>query len=343
MTYDYEGDRRLDPRISRMLAKFPAMEGRDFADRETLLEVANSDKALEMSRHMAELERSMITPILPPLDGLREWREDDVEVPSGQRLNFAVTRPDTTEVVPLVYYIHGGGMATLSTFGAQYAYLAREVARHGVAVVRVDFRNCVSSSSVAEVAPYPAGLQDCVNGLDWALANADRLGLDTSRVVVTGESGGGNLTLALGLSLLQEGRAHLVSGLFAMCPYIAGQWPDERYPSSIRNNGILLNLNSNFGRVGYGIEAFEAKDPLAWPGFATEADVTGLPTTVISVNECDPLCDEGLEFYRLLLRAGVPARARVLAGTTHAIELFPYLCPEITADTAREIAAFAQG
>jgi len=56
--------------------------------------------------------------------------------------------------------------------------------------------------------------------------------------------------------------------------------------------------------MAYGIEAFDAKDPLAWPAFASEDDVRGLPPTVISVNECDPLRDEGIEFYRLLLRAG---------------------------------------
>jgi acetyl esterase/lipase len=46
---------------------------------------------------------------------------------------------------------------------------------------------------------------------------------------------------------------------------------------------------------------------LAWPGFAQREDVEGLPPVVISVNECDPLRDEGINFYRLLLDSGVPA------------------------------------
>jgi acetyl esterase/lipase len=162
-------------------------------------------------------------------------------------------------------------------------------------------------------------------------------------VIVAGKSGGGNLTLALGLKLKQDGDLGLIKGLYALCPYIAGHWPQARYPSSIENNGILLDLHNNRGAMGYGIEALNARDPYAWPGFATAEDVKGLPPVIISVNECDPLRDEGIEFYRLLMTAGVPARCRQVMGTVHGTEIFPAVCPEISRDTARDIAAFARG
>ena len=57
---------------------------------------------------------------------------------------------------------------------------------------------------------------------------------------------------------------------------------------------------------------------------------------MISVNECDPLRDEGVNFYRLLLRAGVPARCRQVMGTIHGTEVFPMTCPDISRDTARQ-------
>ena len=95
--------------------------------------------------------------------------------------------------------------------------------------------------------------------------------------------------------------------------------------------------------MAYGIEELEAKNPLAWPGFAMEADVAGLPQTVISVNECDPLRDEGISFYRLLLRAGVSARCRQVMGTIHGTEIFPMTCPDISRDTARDLAALCKG
>jgi acetyl esterase/lipase len=94
--------------------------------------------------------------------------------------------------------------------------------------------------------------------------------------------------------------------------------------------------------MAYGIEAFEARNPLAWPSFATPDHVKGFPPTVISVNECDPLRDEGVEFYRMLLRAGVSARCRQVMGTTHGVEIFAICCPEISRDTASDLANFCR-
>ena len=130
--------------------------------------------------------------------------------------------------------------------------------------------------------------------------------------------------------------------MYSLCPYIAGFWPLPENPSSTENNGILLDLHNNYGRLGYGIEEYEKKNPLAWPGFASEDDVSGLVPTIISVNECDPLRDEGINFYRLLLRAGVQARCRQVMGTIHGTEIFPSTCPDISRDTAADIANFCK-
>jgi acetyl esterase/lipase len=213
----------------------------------------------------------------------------------------------------------------------------------GVAVAMVDFRNALTPSSVEEVAPYPAGLNDCVAGLKWVVSQALDLKIDASKIIVAGESGGGNLCLATGLRLLKDGDIGLIQGLFALCPYIAGIWPLDANPSSVENNGILLDLHNNNGAMAYGIEELEKRNPLAWPGFATEEDVKGLPETIISVNECDPLRDEGVNFYRLLLRAGVKSRCRQVMGTSHGVEIMPMACPDISRDTARAIAAFCRG
>jgi acetyl esterase/lipase len=343
MPHDIAGDPRLDPRIKAVLSAIPPITAGDVDSREALLAEANSEAA----RQEAELFRSFMdlcdSEKAAPSAGLRVHTEQIVSSPDGNSINLQVIRPDTDETVACVYYIHGGGMASLSCYDGMYRGWGKIIAANGVAVVMVDFRNAVVASSVPEVAPFPAGLNDCVAGLRWVVANAGHLNIDPARIVVAGESGGGNLTLATGLKLKRDGDLGLIKGLYALCPYIAGTWPLPENPSSLDNNGILLDLHDNRGAVGYGIEAFDERNPLAWPSFATVDDVAGFPPTVISVNECDPLRDEGINFYRLLLRAGVPARGRQMMGTMHGTEIFTVVCPDVSRDTARDIAGFARG
>jgi len=336
-------DPRIDPRIKAFFGGFPSQPPMaDAANRQELLDAANTEEAVAQREMITAFQGMCDTEEVAPSAGLSVSDHRVVSEPDGNKINIRVVRPEGGDVLPCVYYIHGGGMAAMSCYDGNYKAWSRIVAAQGVVVAMVDFRNAVTASSVEEVAPFPAGLNDCVSGLKWVAGNAADLGIDPGRIVVAGESGGGNLTLATGLRLLRDGDIGLVKGLYALCPYIAGRWPLPENPSSTENNGILLDLHNNRGAMGYGIEELEAGNPLAWPGFATEADVQGLPPTVISVNECDPLRDEGINFYRLLLRAGVPARCKTVMGTVHGTEIMPILCPEITRDAAVGIAEFAR-
>ena len=336
-----DDDPRIDPRLKELLAFVPSEPSGSGASRDELVARASTPEARLAQAEAAALLDAMDDGVSVPTAGLDVSR---VSITSSHAhpIDLAVIRPQVDGPLPCVYYLHGGGMATMSCFDGVYRVWGRRIAHHGVVVVMVDFRNCLVPSSASEVAPYPAGLDDCVTGLRWVHAHAATLGIDPDRIVVAGESGGGNLTLATGMRLLREGGLELVRGLYALCPYLAGDWPQERFPSSTENNGIFLDVHGDAGRVRYGIEAFEARDPLAWPSFATEADVVGLPPTFISVNECDPLRDEGIEFYRLLLRAGVLAQCRQVMGTIHGAELIPIACPEVSEETAASIARFAR-
>jgi acetyl esterase/lipase len=338
-------DPRIDPRIKRLFGgmQLGMADAPDVASREAYLERMNTPDAQAMQAAMKMFLSLCDSEQVAPSSGLTSRRIELESAPDGNTINIHYIRPDTEETLPCVYYIHGGGMQFMSCYDGNYQAWGRIIAANGVAVAMVDFRNAVLPSSVPEVAPFPAGLNDCVSGLKWVHANAGDLRIDNSRLIVAGESGGGNLTLATAMKLLKEGEVGFISGIYALCPYIAGSWPRQEYPSSTENNGILLDLHNNNGAMGYGIEQLEAKNPLAWPGFATEEDVRGLPSTVISVNECDPLRDEGIDFYRLLLRAGVHARCRQVMGTIHGLEIFPMACPDISRDTARDLAALCKG
>ena len=341
-------DPRIDPRIKAVMGAMPPTASADVADRDTMLEEANTPEAIAVRDQMRATLDLLDSEEVAPSSGLDIHAVEFTSQPDGNTVKINVIRPKPTEgaddtPLPCVYYIHGGGMMTMSAFDGMYRSWGRIIANQGVAVAMVDFRNCLHPSSAPEVAPFPAGLNDCVSGLRHVVEHADELGIDADRIVVAGESGGGNLAIATTMRLARDGDVGLVHGLYALCPYIAGTWPQDRFPSSIENEGILLALHNNRGRVAYGIEAFEAGDPLAWPSFATEDDVADFPPTMISVNECDPLRDEGIEFYRLLVRAGVAAQCRQVMGTIHGTEIFSLACPDVSSETARSIAAMARG
>jgi acetyl esterase len=343
MTSKLELDARLDPRIKAFFADIDLGAGKpNVSSREELLAQENTPEALAAQDRANGLFNAMDSEDVAPSDGLSVRTETVTSSPDGNTIKIQYIRPDDGKILPCVYYIHGGRMQFSSCYLGNYKAWGRMIAARGVAVAMVDFRNSVHPSSAREVAPFPAGLNDCVSGLKWVHGHADSLGIDPARIVVVGESGGGNLTLALGMKLKQDGDLALIQGLYAMCPFIAGEWPLPQNPSSTENEGIFIFVQDNRSTMAYGIDEFKARNPLAWPGMATHEDVRGLPPVVISVNECDPLRDEGIGFYRLLLESGVSARCRQVMGTVHGTEIFPVICPDISRDTARDIAEFAR-
>jgi acetyl esterase/lipase len=337
-------DPRIDPRIKALFGAFdvPEADNTPATSREQLVAAAATPEAAAQREVFRAVAEMCDTEEIAPSKGLSITEHSFVSAPDGNTVNIRFIRPDGDQPLACVYYIHGGGMATMSAYDGNYRAWGKILAAQGVAVAMVDFRNALVASSADEVAPFPAGLNDCVSGVTWLAAHASSLGVDPARIVVAGESGGGNLTLATGLKLKADGDLGLIAGLYALCPYIAGIWPLPENPSSTENNGILLDLHNNHGAMVYGMAELENRNPLAWPGFATEDDVRGLVPVMISVNECDPLRDEGVNFYRLLVRAGVNARCRQVMGTIHGTELFPMLCPDISRDTAVSVADFAR-
>lgn len=335
-------DSRIDPRIKAVMGEMPLTVPPSYPSRSALLEEENRPEKAAEFKQMVEAFDVLDSEEVAPKAGLDIDSIEFVSSPDENKVKIQFIRPEIDGPIPCVYYIHGGGMQVMSCFDPMYRSWGRIIAHQGIAVAMVDFRNCVRASSAPEVEPFPAGLNDCLSGLKHVISNAAELGIDPSHVIVAGESGGGNLTLATGLKLTQDGDVGLIRGLYALCPYIAGEWPQDRFPSSTENNGILLELHNNYGAMAYGIEEFEAGNPLAWPSFATEEDVAGFPPTVISVNECDPLRDEGVEFYRLLLRAGVAAQCRQVMGTIHGTEIFSLACPDVSYAAAASMAHFCR-
>jgi acetyl esterase len=243
--------------------------------------------------------------------------------------------------LPCVVHLHGGGGVILSAAEACYERWRDELAASGLVVVGVEFRN---AGGVLGDHPYPAGLSDCVSAVRWASSHRQELGI--GGVILSGESGGGNLSLAVALQAKQEGWVDELSGVYAMAPMIASPWdkPDE-LASQVENDGYFIScaLLAIMGAV-YDPSAANAANPLCWPARASDEDLTALPPHVISVNELDPLRDEGLAYHRRLVENGVNAVSRTVNGTVHAGDVFfRAAIPEVYAATIQNIHDFAVG
>ncbi len=211
---------------------------------------------------------------------------------------------------------------------------------HDRMVVGVEFRNAAGKLGPH---PFPAGLNDCFSGLKWTHENRDALGV--SKIVISGESGGGNLSIATTLKASGEGVLDMVDDVYAQCPYITGVYADKdpALPSLYENDDYFLNCSMMGSMVRmYSPDGSADTDPLAWPYHADVADLQGLPPHVISVNQLDPLRDEGLAYFQKLLAAGVSASSRTVNGTCHAGDcLFRDAMPEVYLGTIRDINSFA--
>ncbi len=265
----------------------------------------------------------------------------------GGEIPLYVFRPAGTEgrALPGVVYLHGGGMTILDCDNRLHTRWCEDLAAAGLVVVAVDFRNAVTAG---DHAPFPAGLHDCADALTWLDAHRDELGMTS--LVLQGESGGANLCLASTLLAKREGRLGAIAGVYAMVPYISGAygWDDDakraELPSLVENEGWFLNtLMMDVLVSAYDPDGRHRDDPLAWPYLATVDDLTGLPPHVVTVNELDPLRDEGIAYYRRLQAAGVPTTGRVNLGLTHGGELiFKTAVGDVYDSTVADIARFAR-
>ena len=149
------------------------------------------------------------------------------------------------------------------------------LAESGMVVIGVEFRN--GGGRLGDH-PFPAGLNDCASAVQWADASRAALGLNT--VVVSGESGGGNLALAVALKAKQEGWIASIDGVYAMCPYISGAYgaPPADLVSLVENDGYTLDCQMMAAMVRvYDPNGSEANNPLAWPYQVTVSELEGLP------------------------------------------------------------------
>lgn len=276
----------------------------------------------------------------------------------GNDIDLYVTVPKETEsdcasaMVQLpkkyVLFLHGGAMAVFSTGAATWRVWSRLIAKEGLGVVSVDFRNCVSSPGDGSAHPFPAGLNDCVSALKWLCEQPS-----VQHITVIGESGGANLAIStcVRFAKTQAKAKTKVSGIVAMDPYIAGPfiWRNWReraqdFSSLTEHDGACFPSDDmlNMGRV-YTPEEKDWTNGEAWPLFLKDEEIDLLPKTVVYTSELDSLRSEGEKLVDMLQRRGRLRKHVRCERMTHTIHGYaPAIgMMERTAKAAKGVAEFA--
>jgi acetyl esterase/lipase len=144
--------------------------------------------------------------LAPIGSGAPDLRETFV-TPDGARLTHSIYKPAGGYRIPtpMLLYVHGGGWIGGDPDGS--AHDLRWFADHGWLVISLDYRLASPTHPT-----WNSATSDVVCGLDWAAANAERLGGDVSHIAVVGDSAGGTLALTASYAIAAGSRVSVCTG-----------------------------------------------------------------------------------------------------------------------------------
>jgi acetyl esterase len=206
--------------------------------------------------------------------------------------------------LPVVVYYHGGGwvIGSLETHDGVCRHLA---ARSGAAVLSVDYR-------LAPEAKFPVAVQDSYDALVWLFENGTALGLDVSRIVVSGDSAGGNLAAAVALLARDnDGPAIALQALL----YPATNMHTTSASHAEFTQHLLTPQAVEWFQQHYLRDAADKDDWRASPLLAE--DLSGLAPAYVMTAGFDPLRDEGKAYAEALQANGVDVTYQNFAGQIH--------------------------
>ena len=288
---DSRPDPRLDPQIRDYLAEVEAVGA---APLETLAVAEARQAAADVPvRWRGEPEA------VPEVEDLR------IHGPDGA-IPIRIYSPEGLKPAPALVYFHGGGwvVCDLDTHDCICRAIAR---RSGAVVVSVDYR-------LAPEHRFPAAVIDCYAATNWVAENAERLGIDPRRIVVGGDSAGGNLAAVVALESRDEAGPHIALQVLVYPVTDLSSLDTPSYREFAEGYGLTASEMEWF-REQYLARPEDARSVHASPLLAP--DLHGLPPALVITAECDPLRDEGEAYAKRLEAAGVPVRYTRYAGMIH--------------------------
>jgi acetyl esterase len=237
----------------------------------------------------------------PPIAGTQDR---EIPGPAGS-IPVRVYTPNTAAPRPALVYFHGGGWTIGNLDVTDKPCRALSHATGGV-VVSVEYR-------MGPEHRFPAAVDDCVAATRWVAEHAAELGADPGRLVVIGDSAGGNLAAVVALVARDQGGPPIA---YQVLIYPVTDYAFET-PSYIQNaDGYLLTRESmRWFWDKYLASPADGGDPRAAPLRAS--DLSGLPAALVITCEFDPLRDEGEAYAERLRAAGVPVKLHRFDGMLH--------------------------
>jgi len=250
---------------------------------------------------------------LRPLSQAVSSVEDRTVPGPGGRVPIRIYTPFEVGPRSLMVLVHGGGWVVGSI--ETHDVMARDFCVSlGAVVVSVGYR-------LAPEHPFPAAIDDAWAALMWSARESAALGADARRIVVAGDSAGGNVAAALAVRARDEASPALAAQLLIhpvldlvepFHPTASSLYPSRRI--NAEGFGATSRQLERYGRL-YVPDASQAKNPLASPMYAE--DRPGLAPAVIVIAEYDPLHDDGAAYAAKLKAAGVRVSLRRYEGAIH--------------------------
>ena len=224
--------------------------------------------------------------------------------------------PSEGKPLPLILFFHGGGWiyGNLNT----HDRLCRRVAKGtGAIVLAVDYR-------LAPFHRYPIALEDCYDVLLWAVKNTASLSANPEKIIVMGDSAGGNLAAALCLMLRDRGD-QFVTKQILLYPVTSGKL---NQPSIEKNADapVLTKSRMKFLVDCYARDEADILQPYFSPLLAQ--DLSNLLPALIITCEYDPLHDQAQMYAQRLQEAKIPVKLLDYPKTIHGFMSCPPFCRE---------------
>jgi acetyl esterase len=229
--------------------------------------------------------------------------------PAGD-IPVRVYRPAAGGPVPVLVYFHGGGW-TIGSIEGHDNFCRALANRTGCAVVSVEYR-------LGPEHRFPAAVEDALAATRWTAEHAVELGGDASRLVVGGDSSGGNLAAVVSLLARDAGGPAIAYQLLIYpATDLRRDWPSYHEFGT----GYFLEVADMLWFEGHYVRSMaDREDWRVSP--AAAPDHTGLPPALVVTAEYDPLRDQGEAYGEILRAAGVPAKVVRLPGMIHGFVTF---------------------